>query len=129
MAAAIVVDGRLLLAQRVRPPELAGQWELPGGKVEVGETAAAAVVREIREELAIEVVGAQRIGVDVPLGNGLVLRAYRTSIVSGTPQALDHAAVKWVDATELREMNLVENDRAWLADLVAMLREPSSAPS
>lgn len=129
VAAAIVVDGRLLLAQRTRPPELAGQWELPGGKVEPGETPAEALAREIREELAVEVVGAQRIGVDVPLRDGLVLRAYLTSLVSGTPSALDHAALKWVDARELRKVNLVAADRLWLPDLIATLREPSSDPA
>lgn len=129
VAAAIVVDGRLLLAQRTRPPELAGQWELPGGKVEPGETPAEALTREIREELAVDVVGAQRIGVDVPLRDGLVLRAYRTSLVSGTPSALDHAALKWVDAKELGETNLVAADRLWLPELTATLREPSSDPA
>lgn len=56
VAAAVVSDGRVLAAQRVRPPALAGRWELPGGRVEVGEDEPAAVVRECREELGTEVV-------------------------------------------------------------------------
>ena len=51
VGAAIVRDGRVLAARRTTPPEPAGRWELPGGKVEPGETAAAALVREIGEEL------------------------------------------------------------------------------
>lgn len=123
VAAALVRDGRLLLAQRNRPPELAGLWELPGGKVEPGESPAAAVRRELREELGVEVTAGERVGADVPLRGGLVLRAYRAELVSGTPQALDHAALCWVDATQLREIALVDNDRGWVPDLVTLLGE------
>lgn len=121
VAAALLRDGRLLLAQRTRPPELAGLWELPGGKVEPGETPAAAVRRELREELGVEVTAGERIGADVPLHDGLVLRAYRAELVDGTPQALEHAALRWVDARELGEIALVDNDRGWVPELVALL--------
>ena len=67
VAGAVIRDcdgtGRhLLLAQRAYPPELAGLWELPGGKAEPGETAAAALERELREELGIDVVAGTGIG-------------------------------------------------------------------
>lgn len=52
--ALIDVDGRVLLAQRPEGKSLAGLWEFPGGKVEVGETPEAALVRELHEELGIE---------------------------------------------------------------------------
>ncbi|MFC9516687.1 (deoxy)nucleoside triphosphate pyrophosphohydrolase [Nocardiaceae bacterium NPDC056970] len=123
VAAALIRDGRLLLAQRTRPPELAGLWELPGGKVEPGESPSAAVRRELREELGVEVTAGERIGADVPLRGGLVLRAYRADLVSGTPQALDHAALRWVDARELGDIALVDNDRGWVPELVALLGE------
>ncbi|MEV0945664.1 (deoxy)nucleoside triphosphate pyrophosphohydrolase [Rhodococcus sp. NPDC049939] len=121
VAAAIIVDGRLLLAQRTRPPELAGLWELPGGKAEAGETARDALRRELREELGVEVTGGDRIGDDVPLPDGRVLRAYRVELVSGTPVALDHAEVRWVDARELRDIELVGNDRGWVPHLLRHL--------
>ncbi|QBJ97741.1 (deoxy)nucleoside triphosphate pyrophosphohydrolase [Rhodococcus sp. ABRD24] len=121
VAAAVIRDGRLLLAQRTRPPELAGLWELPGGKVEPGETPAEALRRELREELGVEVIAGDRVGVDVPLRDGLVLRAYRAEMTSGTPEALDHSALCWVDAAELREIALVHNDREWLPELAALL--------
>lgn len=121
VAAAVIRDGRLLLAQRVRPPELAGLWELPGGKVEPGESPADAVRRELREELGVEATAGERIGADVPLHGGLVLRAYRAELVSGTPRALDHAALCWVDVQGLHDIALVPNDRGWLPELAALL--------
>lgn len=51
VAGAIVRGCTVLVAQRVRPPELAGRWELPGGKVAAGETERAALARELAEEL------------------------------------------------------------------------------
>lgn len=53
VAGAIVRGCTVLVAQRVRPPELAGRWELPGGKVAAGETERAALARELAEELRL----------------------------------------------------------------------------
>ena len=55
VGAAIVRDGRVLACRRTSPVEAAGRWELPGGKVEPGETPEAALVREVREELGVGV--------------------------------------------------------------------------
>ncbi|OZC76504.1 DNA mismatch repair protein MutT [Rhodococcus sp. 06-462-5] len=121
VAAALTHDGRLLLAQRTRPPELAGLWELPGGKVEPGESEDAALVRELREELGVECsIGAALTG-DVDLAGGLVMRAYRASLVSGMPAALEHSALRWVDAETLVTMDLVDADRLWLPELLEIL--------
>ncbi|WP_241385252.1 (deoxy)nucleoside triphosphate pyrophosphohydrolase [Rhodococcus sp. CH91] len=122
VAGAVIREGRVLLAQRTRPADLAGLWELPGGKVETGESAEAALVRELREELGVEVRGAERIGPAVPLAGGLELCAYRVELVSGVPEPLDHAALRWVTADELDEMDLVPADRAWIPDLRRQLR-------
>lgn len=54
-AALIDVDGRVLLAQRPAGKSMAGQWEFPGGKLQAGETPEAALVRELKEELGIDV--------------------------------------------------------------------------
>lgn len=54
-AALIDADGRVLLAQRPEGKSMAGLWEFPGGKVEAGETPEAALIRELREELSIEI--------------------------------------------------------------------------
>ena len=86
VATALVRGGRLLVAQRTRPPALAGRWELPGGRVEQGEDEAAAVVRECREELGTEVLVDGRVGTDLPIDVG-VLRVHRARLVAGSTRA------------------------------------------
>ena len=73
VAAAIVRDGRLLVAQRPLHKREGGKWELPGGKVEPGESEQAALVREIREELLCAVTADVRIG-EVTVGGRAVVR-------------------------------------------------------
>ena len=73
VGAAIVHDGRLLAARRSAPADLAGGWELPGGKVEPGESEADALVRECREELGVAVVVGERVPGEWPLRDDLVL--------------------------------------------------------
>ena len=55
VGAAILAGGRVLAARRTSPPEAAGRWEFPGGKVEPGETAEAALCREVAEELGCRI--------------------------------------------------------------------------
>ena len=70
VAGAVLRPGRLLAARRSAPPELAGRWELPGGKVEPGESPRQALVRELREELGIETEPLERIAGEWPLKPG-----------------------------------------------------------
>jgi 8-oxo-dGTP diphosphatase len=94
---AVLHDGRLLAARRSAPPELAGRWELPGGKVEPGESEEQALVRELREELGIDVLPLERIPGEWPLRPGLVLRAWTARLLSGVPQPLqDHDRLRWL---------------------------------
>jgi 8-oxo-dGTP diphosphatase len=118
VATALLRDGRLLAARRTRPPALAGRWELPGGRVEPGETECDAVTRECREELGAEVVATGRIGTDLPIAAGL-LRVHCARLVPGSPEPteLEHSAVRWVGAAELDGLDWVDADRAVLADL------------
>jgi 8-oxo-dGTP diphosphatase len=124
VATALVRDGRLLIAQRTRPPALAGRWELPGGRVEPGEDESAAVVRECREELGTEIVPDGRVGTDLPIDVG-VLRVHRARPAPAAPEprALEHSALRWVGAAEVAGVNWVDADRAVVADLVRLLTD------
>ena len=134
VVAGAVLDGdRMLLAQRDYPEAVAGLWELPGGKVETGESPEEALVRELCEELDVVVsVGAPLRDVVRPKP-GLTLIARRAEIVSGTPRAVEHRALRWVDAAELAALaqggRLVGNDLGWAEEMVAELGVRRRGPS
>lgn len=116
------------MAQRATPPELAGRWELPGGKVEPGEPEAVALVRECREELAIEVVVGDRVGPDLAVAPGLLLRAYAAT-TADEPQALEHTAVAWVGAHALAGVDWLPADRPLLGPLRDLLLAAETGPA
>jgi 8-oxo-dGTP diphosphatase len=117
VAGALISGSLLLVAQRARPPELAGLWELPGGKVAAGESDAVALARELHEELGVDVTVGQRIGADVALSDTMTLRAYRVAQTGGALHPNDHHALRWVSADELDDLPWVPADRAWIGEL------------
>ena len=121
VAGALIEQGRLLVAQRDRPPELAGWWELPGGKVNAGETDAGALRRELLAEVGIEVSVGARLGADVALSPTVTLRAYLVTRAGGVLHPHDHRALRWVGAEDLDGLAWVPADRAWLPDLAGLL--------
>jgi 8-oxo-dGTP diphosphatase len=125
VAGAIISGATLLVAQRDRPPELAGRWELPGGKVAPGETERDALARELAEELGLEagdVAVGDRLGDDVALNDTMTLRAYRVRLLRGEPRPHDHRALRWVTTAELHDVDWVPADRAWLSELAEALQ-------
>ncbi len=102
-AGLIFRGGKLLITQRPAGTHLAGLWEFPGGKREPGETFEACLVRELREELGVEVqVGALVESLTHSYPDKTVhLRFFRCTLTSGEPQPLDCAAVKWVSHSDL----------------------------
>jgi len=120
-AAVLEREGRLLAAQRredVGDPR-GGSWELPGGKIEPGESPEACLARELREELSLEVeVGAHLLSVshDYP-DRRILLHAYRCTLLAGTPQPSAHQAVAWLAPSEVEGRVWSAADRpilAWL---------------
>lgn len=137
---AAVVDSleapaRLLAARRSAPPQLAGMWEFPGGKVEAGEAAESALHRELAEELGIGVV----LGAELESGNptGWTLndrasmRVWFAEVLSGDPAPLeDHDELRWVsleDADEVFGLRWIPADlpivRALLAHVGVLAHE------
>lgn len=123
VGAALVRGGAVLAQQRAYPADMAGRWELPGGRVEAGETDPAALRRECVEELAVEVVVHGRVGDDVPLPGGKVLRVYAATlaVAEARPRAIEHRALRWVDATGLAELDWLPADRVLLPALRHLL--------
>lgn len=114
---------RVLAARRARPPALAGYWEFPGGKVEPGERDVDALLRECREELAVEVILGERLGWDLTLPAGPVLRVWIAGLPDGSqPVPLEHAELRWVAAAELAALDWIPADRPLVAELAALLR-------
>ena len=110
VGAAIVDDldrpTTLLSARRTEPPDLAGGWELPGGKVEPGEEPLGALHREIREELGVDIeVGdllAGPLSGGWPLGDCYLIQVWLARITRGEPRPLeDHDQLRVLSRAEL----------------------------
>jgi 8-oxo-dGTP diphosphatase len=110
---ALVRDGRLLAARRSAPPELAGRWELPGGKVEPGETPERALVRELREELGVDAEALERVPGEWSLKPGYVLVVWAARLLPGSaePGALqDHDELRWLTLEEVWDVDWLDQD-------------------
>jgi 8-oxo-dGTP diphosphatase len=128
VAAVIVHDGRVLACERAAPPEVAGRWEFPGGKVEPGETDSQALARECAEELGVRVAVGDRVGPDVPLAHGrAVLRVFIVTLLNGDqPRALEHTAMRWLAADELDSVPWLPADKPIVAELPVLLAESAA---
>ena len=117
MGAAILRDGRVLAARRTSPAPVAGRWEFPGGKVEPGESPAAALVREIAEELGCRAEVTGWLAGEVPIGSSHILTVALARLVDGEPVAVEHDLVRWLSAVELGDVDWLEADRPFLTEL------------
>jgi 8-oxo-dGTP diphosphatase len=125
VGAAIVADGLVLGCERARPPEVAGRWEFPGGKVEPGEDEVDALVRECEEELGVVIAVGERVGGDIPLAHGgALLRVWLAKLVSGEPSPLEHASLRWFAADDLDSVPWLPADAPIVNELARLLPAP-----
>jgi 8-oxo-dGTP diphosphatase len=121
VAAALVVDGRVLAARRTHPGDVAGRWELPGGKVDPGETVPRALEREIREELGCGIAVVRRLKGRSVIKPEYELTAYVVELVSGQPVPVEHDAIRWLGPEDLGDVDWLPSDRPFLPELRAVL--------
>jgi len=120
VVAGLILDeaGRLLACKRPEGKHLGGKWEFPGGKLEPGEDPAAALIRELDEELGIVVVPAEPLTPVVwDYGRGPIrLHPLLCHIVSGIPHPHEHSEIRWCGVEELGSLDWAEADVPILAE-------------
>ena len=114
VCAVIERDGRVLLARRPAHKHLPLKWEFPGGKVDAGEEPAAAIVREIREELGCEIAITQALPRFTHDYGTVVIEMIPFVCVlaegSAEPHPHEHVAVAWCEPVRLRDYDLAPAD-------------------
>jgi len=126
-AALINAQGEVLLAQRPPHKSLPGRWEFPGGKVEAHETPEQALIRELGEELGVEVHAADCqpfwfLSHGYPeFGFHLIMPVWTIRRWQGSPRALEHAAICWKHPREMHTLSMIEADEALVAKLAQHL--------
>lgn len=125
VAAGLIRDGgshqcgesHVLITRRRKGDHLGGFWEFPGGKVETGEKPEAALVRELREELGIQVRvhDVYAVGHHVYPSREVILLVYNVEISGGTPECREVAELRWIPLRELVQLELPPADEPVVA--------------
>lgn len=113
VAGIIVHEGRVLACRRGADRSAGGQWEFPGGKIERDETPRDALVREIREELGVEVSAGRRLTVDETAVGDRVIRltcVWAHAVDQIPTESTDHDALRWLARGELDSVAWAEPD-------------------
>ncbi len=112
-AAIIDARGRILAARRGPSMSLAGKWEFPGGKMEVGETPQESLRRELDEELGIDVAVAEFVArgfAAADSGRRVCLDIYRCDWLSGELDPIEHDEIRWMKVDELDTLDWARAD-------------------
>lgn len=114
---------QVLLGQRPESGSLAGAWEFPGGKIEVGESPEEALERELHEELGINAeIGALKFSITHHYGDvGILLLFFEVQYWKGEPKPQHHNEIKWVPISELDSISLPEANQKALAQIKTAL--------
>ncbi len=122
VVAALIYDNwRFLVAKRKTGDTFGGFWEFPGGTVDAGESKEAALSREMKEELGIDVdVGRQvySLKAETPYSR-ITIYLFECKILRGSPRAIDCAQVSWERLADLKNINFIPGDKKiveWLED-------------
>jgi mutator protein MutT len=120
-AALIIQDDRVLIAQRAAPPSLKGFWEFPGGKLEDGESLEECLIREIREELEVEISISRWYGESIyEYDSGSInLQAFVCVLEKGSLKPNAHSKLVWSSLEELSQWQFLPADIPFVERLVA----------
>lgn len=126
VAGFIKKDGKILIGQRPVDNSLAGQWEFPGGKIELGESPEQALTRELDEELGIEAeVGDLKLTCTHTYGDvGILILFYEIKYWKGEPKAKHHMMLEWIYPEELQMRTIPEANRKILDRIYQALGVP-----
>jgi len=116
--------GRILIARRPADRHMGGRWEFPGGKVGRDESEEQALVRELREELGVQVRAPQfclRLTHAYP-DRTVELSCWIVADFSGEPQCRDGQQLKWVAAAELMQQDILEADLPFIEALQRLIQ-------
>lgn len=116
-------DQKILVGQRPENHSLAGLWEFPGGKIEIGETPEQALQRELNEELGIEAqIGTLKLACTHSYGDvGIIILFYEVNFWKGEPKAKHHLMLEWIYPQELKLRPIPEANKKILNDLFKAL--------
>lgn len=138
VAVGVILDakGQVLVARRADQQHLGGLWEFPGGKVEAGETVQQALSRELKEEIAIDVMQSRplcRIEHNYP-GKAVLLDVWIVDRFSGTPTGLENQPLRWLPTSQLEpaefpQANRLIIRRLQLRDRLAIVNVPATRPA
>lgn len=119
-------DGRILVGQRPENNSLAGLWEFPGGKIELGESPEEALARELSEELGIEAdIGELKLSVTHSYNDvGIVILFYEVLYWKGQPKAKHHLMLEWIYPEELKDRSIPDANKKVLEKIFKVLGVP-----
>lgn len=109
-------EGKVFIARRKPGKSMAGKWEFPGGKLEVGESEQDCLRRELLEELGMQVEVGEKLGENEHHYENFSIRliAYKCDFISATYALTDHDAYEWVSPEELSNFDMAEADVPFL---------------